>query len=134
MWLYIMVVFAYTVYTYCSHKQSTTRKPDLNLITIILILTAYLVELAISFTFLLHRWIQKQYPFTLTVLVVFLPPLTLMICFIIIIIRQVCIIRMAWHQSRGIVLNSEMTAVTYQISEAISRSTYYMLPKDDWDT
>ena len=60
-----------------------------------------------------------------------------MILFIILIIRQVCVIRMAQHQSRGIVLNAEMTAVTYQIaneSEAISRSTYYVLPKDDWDT
>ena len=29
-WLYIVAVFAYTFYTYCSHKQSTTRKPDPN--------------------------------------------------------------------------------------------------------
>ena len=135
-WLYIVAVFAYTFYTYCSHKRSTTRKPDLNSITIILILTVYLVELTISFTFLLQGWIQKLYPFTLMVLVAVMIPLTLMIYFIILIIRQVCIIRMARHQSRGIGLNVEMTAVTYQIageSEPISRSTYYILPKDDWD-
>ena len=136
-WLYIVAVFAYTFYTYCSHKRSTTWKPDLNSSTIILMLTVYLVELTISFTVLLWGWIKKQYPFTLTVLTVVIIPLTLMIFFIILIIRQVCIIRMARHQSRGIVINVEMTAATYQIaneSEPISRSTYYELPKDDWDT
>ena len=136
-WLYIVAVFAYTFYTYCSHKRSTTRKPDLNLITIILILTVYLVELAFSFSVLLHRWTKKQYSFTLTVLMVVIIPLTLMIFFIILIIRQVCIVRMARHQSREIVSNAEMTASTYQtVSESvpISRSTYYSLPKDEWDT
>ena len=136
-WLYIVAVFAYTFYTYCSHKRSTTRKPDLNLITIILILTVYLVELAFSFSVLLHRWTKKQYSFTLTVLMVVIIPLTLMIFFIILIIRQVCIVRMARHQSREIVSNAEMTASTYQtVSEGvpISRSTYYSLPKDEWDT
>ena len=136
-WLYIVAVFAYTFYTYCSHKRSTTRKPDLNLITIILILTVYLVELAFSFSVLLHRWTKKQYSFTLKVLMVVIIPLTLMIFFIILIIRQVCIVRMARHQSREIVSNAEMTASTYQtVSEGvpISRSTYYSLPKDEWDT
>ena len=57
-WLYIVAVFAYIFYTFCSHKRSTTRKPDLNSITIILILTVYLVELAFSFSVLLHRWIK----------------------------------------------------------------------------
>ena len=136
-WLYIVAVFAYTFYTYCSHKRSTTRKPDSNSITIILILTVYLVELAFSLAGLLHRWIKKQYSFPLTVLMVVITPLTLMIYFIILIIRQVCIIRMAWHQSRGIVSNAEMTAATYQtFSEGvpISRSTFYELPKDEWDT
>ena len=63
-WLYIVAVFAYTFYTYCSHKRSTTWKPDLNSSTIILILTVYLVELTISFLVLLRGWIKKQYPFT----------------------------------------------------------------------
>ena len=129
-WLYIVAVIAYIFYTLCSHKRITTRKPDLNSITIILILTVYLVELAFSFSVLLHRWIKQQYSFTLTVLVVVLTPLTLMISFIILIIRQVCIIRMAWHQSRGIVSNAEMTASTYQtLSEGvpISRSTSYQI-------
>ena len=136
-WLYIVAVFAYTFYTYCSHKRSTTRKPDFNSITIILILTVYLVELAFSFSVLLQGWIKKQYSFPLTVLVVFICPLTLMIYFIILIIRQVCIIRMARHQSRGIVSNAEKTASTYQTFSdgvAISRSTYCDLPKDEWDT
>ena len=136
-WLYIVAVFAYTFYTYCSHKRSTTRKPDLNSITIILILTVYLVELAFSSSVLLHRWTKKQYSFPLTVLVVVIIPLTLMNFFIILIIRQVCIVRMAQHKSGEIVSNTDMTVATYQsFSEGVpvSRSTYYDLPKDEWDT
>ena len=139
-WLYIVAVFAYTFYTYCSHKRSTTKKLDLNSITIILILTVYLVELAFSFSALLHRWTKKtQYSITLKVLVAVLTPLTLMIFFIILIIRQVCIIRMAQHKHKSgeIVSNTDMTAATYQtFSEGVpvSRSTYYDLPKDEWDT
>ena len=137
-WLYIVAVFAYTFYTYCSHKRSTTRKPDLNIITIILTLSLYLVDLAFSFSALLHRWTKKeQYSITLKVLVAVLTPLTVMIFFIILIIRQVHIIRMAWHKSGGIVSNAEMTAATNQtVSEGvpISRSTFYELPKDEWDT
>ena len=136
-WLYIVAVFAYTFYTYCSHKRSTTRKPDLNSITIILVLTVYLVELAFSSSVLLHRWTNKQYSFLLTVLVVVIIPLTLMNFFIILIIRQMCIIRMAQHKSGEIVSNTDMTVATYQtFSEGVpvSRSTYYDLPKDEWDT
>ena len=46
-------------------------------------------------------------------------------------------IRMTRYQSRGIVSNAETTASTYQtVSEGVpvSRSTYYELPKDEWDT
>ena len=136
-WLYIVAVFAYTFYTYCSHKRSTTWKADLNSITIILILTVYLVELAFCLAGLLHSLFKRQYSFPSTFLMIVITPLTLMIFFIILIIRQVCIIRMAWHQSRGIVSNGEMNAATYQtFSEGVpvSRSTYYELPKDEWDT
>ena len=59
-WLYIVAVFVYTFYTYCSHKRSTTWKPDLNSSTIIWILTLYLVELAFTFLVILHRWIKKN--------------------------------------------------------------------------
>ena len=45
---------------------------------------------------------------------------------------------MAWQRSpRGIVSNDDMTAVTYQSvsgGKSKSRSTFYELPKDDWDS
>ena len=135
--LYIVAVFAYTFYTYCSHKRGTKWMPDLNSTTIISLLTVFLVQLTTGFIVVLSGEIQIQYRFRLGILVTVLNPITRMISFIILIIRQVCIIRMARHQSRGIVSNADMTVATYQtVSEGvpISRSTYYELPKDEWDT
>ena len=135
-WLYIAAVFAFSFYTYCSHIRRTTWKPDLNITTIISLLTVYVVQVVISFICILWGWIQKHYPFILTFLVAVLTPLALMIVFIILIIRQVCIIRMALQRSRGIVTCAQTTVGTYQTvseRESISKSTFYPLPKDDWD-
>ena len=126
-WLYIVLVFALFLYTYCSRRNTTvtTRmwKPDLNSITIISILIVFIVQVLASVLLLLWGWIKRQSSFPLTVLVAVLTPFTLIVFFVILVIRQVSISR-TWHIR--ILKKAEMTTVTYQTiseSESISMPT-----------
>ena len=134
-WVFTVAAFAISFYTYCSHKRSTTLKLDVNIVTIISLLTVSTVYLLVNF---LWGLIQKRNSFPLTFFFAVNIPLTVMIVFIILITRHVCIKKKASQRSKEIVLTEvQMSAGTYQIAiegEPISRSTYYVQPKDDWDT
>ena len=99
--LYMVAVYAISFNKYCSHKRSMTRKPDLNSIyhTHIIIdcicgatcNQLYVVSVAIDLTTL---------PFPLVVFFVAVNPLALMMYFIILIVRQVCSVRLLGKKSR----------------------------------
>lgn len=134
-WLFAVAVFAFSFYTYCSHKRRTTWKPDLNSTTIISVLTAFILQLLVSVLLLMWGWIRARRSFILTFLGAVLIPLALMTFFIILNIRQVSILR-TWHRLERIVNKAKMTTVTYKTvseGEPTSISTFYVLPEDDWD-
>ena len=125
----------------CSHKRiRDTQKPDVNIVTILSLVTVAtcILNFVANFLWLLWGWIQKQNPFSLTVFFAVNTPLMQMIYFIILIIREVYIIRMVLQRSIEIVTCPETTAGTYQNlneGEPISRSTTcYVQPYDEYYT
>ena len=87
-WLFAVTVF---VYKYCVHRRNAVTKwrPDINISTIISILTVFIVQVVTGVLLLMWGWTKNQPPFATTVLFAVLIPLML----IIFIIRQVVIIR-----------------------------------------
>ena len=135
-WLFAVAVFVLSFYKYCVHRRNAVTKwrPDINISTIISILTVFIVQVVTSVLLLMWGWIKNQPPFATTVLVAVLIPLMLMIFFIILIIRQVVIIR---AENIGVALSETILVASYNsnsVNEPNSTSsTFFILPKDEWD-
>ena len=135
-WLFAVTVFVLSFYKYCVHRQNAVTKwrPDINISTIISILTVFIVQVVTSVLLLMWGRIKNQPPFATTVLVAVLTPLMLMIFFIILIIRQMVIIR---AENIGVALSETIPVASYNsnsVNEPNSTSsTFFILPKDEWD-
>ena len=133
-WLFTLGVFVTSLYRYCLQRRKATAKwkPDVNISTIISILTLFVVIVAINVLLLVWGSFKKQSSFLMALLLPASTPLMSIILFVILIIRQLIVIS-SRHRER-ITTNHMVSYGTYGIVKIRSTSaTQFILPADEWD-
>ena len=131
-WLFTMIVFGVILYRHCVYRRMSLSKWKLDFLTIIAILTMFVVLLITEVPLITLQYIKSDAFYPSVVMQVMLLPLILIASFIVSISRQVSIIRARRNE---IVMDVHMSVVAQSDRDYnAASSTYFSLPKDEWDT
>ena len=128
-WLFTMVVFGVISYRHCAYRRISLSKWKPDFLTIIALLTTFIVLIIVLF---MLQYIKRDAFYPSVVMTVMVLPLILIVNFIISICRQVNIIRARRNE---IVMDVHKSVVEQSDRDYnAASSTYFSLPKDEWDT
>lgn len=134
-WFFTVAVVVLAFYKYCVHRTTSMSKQKLtpNTYAIIAILIICIGEVVTNACLFVWRLItgQNSFPMALIYMVVVVTPLSQMIFFIVVTVRQVVNTRAV---PREIVLNINASEVTHNRTYGTTASnTHFSLPEEDYD-
>ena len=133
-WLFTMVVFGVISYRHCVYRRISLSKCiwKTDFLSTIVILTIFIVLIIIKVPFITLQYIKSDAFYPSVVMTVMFRPLLLIASFVTSISRQVNIIRTRRNE---IVMDVHMSVVAQSDRHYnAASSTYFSLPKDEWDT
>ena len=132
-WLFAvgMILFAFCRYcVYQSVSKTTKSKPTMNIIVIISLLTAFIIDVTVNALFFVQGLIISKFSFHIALQVAIITPFMIMVYTFILTIRQMCIIKRT--------LSKQKVIATINTSQATHNGSYgttmtnYILPDDEW--
>lgn len=128
-WVFAVTAVSVAFYRYCTHQPTIRHKlkSSTEMAVIILILTLFIIAVAVNTAIFIQTQIKRRSSFPLTLLISVMIPLMTMIFTLLLIIRQLMIIK---AESQRIIAVTNVSAVTYDSFGSMA-PTYHSLPVED---
>ena len=129
-WMFAVAMLLFAIYRYCRYKlasNGTITKPSHNVYTLLPLLLTFIIIITAHALLFIWELNTRKFSFPITVLTIFITPLTLVVYVFIVINRLLRIIN---FKTYAIGRNTDASLVTYNTSYG---ATHFILPDDEWD-